>query len=157
MIYIHAFRLVYIFSAGEGETKGTSLGWGSKNAGGAGKGKEAFGKAFKALRKFKVVAKTVTATRRFRRGPLTTILKISQEEAMEKTLQKRAEDNQHDKKHLHYTKSGKVLACCVQEKVQNIEKKIKESEVEEYPHLAKNENRKELKSTVDHLLPKGYR
>lgn len=76
---------------------------------------------------------------------------------MEKTLQKRAEDNQHDKKHLHYTKSGKVLACCVQEKVQNIEKKIKESEVEEYPHLAKKENRKELKSTVDHLLPKGYR
>ncbi|KAJ8317950.1 hypothetical protein KUTeg_003041 [Tegillarca granosa] len=144
--------------SGEGESKGKSLSmWGSKNTGGSGKGKEAFGKAFKALRKFKVVAKTVTATRRFRRGPLTTILKISQEEAMEKTLQKRSEDNQHDKKHLHYTKSSQVLACCVQEKVQDIEKKIKESEIEEYPHLTKTENRKELKSTVDHLLPKAYR
>ncbi|KAK6187737.1 hypothetical protein SNE40_005694 [Patella caerulea] len=78
----------------------------------SGKGKANFKKALKALTKFKCVVRVVTATKRFKRGPLTTILTIPQETAMERMIEKRQSLQSKDLKHLAHTDGAKVANMC---------------------------------------------
>ncbi|XP_050390377.2 uncharacterized protein LOC126809693 [Patella vulgata] len=78
----------------------------------SGNGKANFKKALKALTKFKCVVQVVTATKRFKRGPLTTILTIPQEKAMERMIEKRHSLQLQDFKHLAHTDGAKVANLC---------------------------------------------
>ncbi|XP_041363071.1 CBL-interacting protein kinase 15-like [Gigantopelta aegis] len=82
----------------------------------SGAGKAPLGNVTKSVGKFKMVAKAVTAMKRFHRAPLTTILSIPQEKAMEKVIHERQHAQSHEMKGLHYTSPSKVAHLCKEQR-----------------------------------------
>lgn len=119
----------------------------------SGLGKAGFGRAMKAMKTFKRATTVIRATRRFRKGPLDTILKISQEEAMAKILDENHKKQEHEIKELHRCTSGRLasqLKTMLNE--ENLEKKKSQLEMEQAKQRQEERTCK-LRQTVLHLMP----
>ncbi|XP_046359635.1 testis-specific serine/threonine-protein kinase 1-like [Haliotis rufescens] len=77
---------------------------------GLGGGLSRFKKAANALNKFKMAVRVVTAMRRFKRGPITTILTIPQEQAMARIINTRENQTVQEVKQMRFTPSGKLAS-----------------------------------------------
>lgn len=126
---------------------------GGKVGDGKGQGKEAFGKAFKALATFKRAARVVAAVKRFKRKPLNTILNMPQEQAMAKILHVREQCDANEMKELHFSQAGKVAALSgnVRKQVALIERQTKE--FQESKTREKVERRGLFDATLSVLIP----
>nr|XP_011450982.2 testis-specific serine/threonine-protein kinase 1 [Crassostrea gigas] len=119
----------------------------------SGLGKAGFGRAMKAMKTFKRATTVIRATRRFRKGPLDTILRISQEEAMAKILDENHKKQEHEIKELHRCTSGRLasqLKTMLNE--ENLEKKKSQLEMEQAKQRQEERTCK-LRQTVLHLMP----
>ncbi|XP_061175063.1 testis-specific serine/threonine-protein kinase 1-like [Saccostrea echinata] len=119
----------------------------------SGLGKAGFSRAMKGLRTFKRATTVIRATRRFKRGPLNTILKISQEEAMAKIMDQNHKQVEHETKELHRCTSGKLathLKAVMHE--ENLSKKKSQLEMEQAKQ-EHDEKTSRLRQTVLHLMP----
>ncbi|XP_078318714.1 testis-specific serine/threonine-protein kinase 1-like [Crassostrea virginica] len=119
----------------------------------SGVGKAGFGRAMKAMKTFKRATTVIRATRRFRKGPLNTILKISQEEAMAKIMDQNHKQQEMETKELHRCTSGHLathLKTLLRE--ENLEKKKSQLEMEQAKQVQEERTCK-LRQTVLHLMP----
>lgn len=119
----------------------------------SGAGKAGFGRAMKAMKTFKRATTVIRATRRFRKGPLNTILKISQEEAMAKIMDQNHKQQEMETKELHRCTSGHLathLKTLLRE--ENLEKKKSQLEMEQAKQVQEERTCK-LRQTVLHLMP----
>lgn len=119
----------------------------------SGLGKAGFGRAMKAMKTFKRATTVIRATRRFRKGPLDTILKISQEEAMAKIIDENHKKQEHEFNELHRCTSGRLasqLKTMLNE--ENLEKKKSQLEMEQAKQRQEERTCK-LRQTVLHLMP----
>ena len=107
----------------------------------------------KSLKKFKTAAVAVKAVNRFRRSPLKTILKISQEQAIQIVVEQATKNIEQDKKNLHRCESGKVAKRCMSDRNIRYQEQLKPI-VEKIIHDEENVEKEELlKSTMCYLRP----
>ncbi|ESO94783.1 hypothetical protein LOTGIDRAFT_161034 [Lottia gigantea] len=119
------------------------------------KAKVNFKKAVRALNKFKMAVRVVTATKRFRRGPLNTILSISQEKAMEEMIERRKKEQSHALRHLHYTECGKVATLSAVDSRAKIELVRKNSRKLKEAEKSKNEDIEKIENAFNFMTPKS--
>ncbi|XP_048759440.2 testis-specific serine/threonine-protein kinase 1-like [Ostrea edulis] len=119
----------------------------------SGEAKAGFSKAMKAMKTFKCATTVIRATGRFRKGPLNTILKIPQEEAMAKIIEEKHKQLDSETKELHRCASGRLathLKSILQE--ENLSKRKSQLQME-HAKQTHDERASQLRHTVLHLMP----
>jgi hypothetical protein len=119
----------------------------------SGQAKAHFSKAMKAIKTFKRATTVVRATRRFKRGPLNTILKIPQEEAMAKIMEENHKQLESETKDLHRCASGQVATHLKSTREEeNLSQRISQLQLEQAKQTLEERTSK-LRHTVCHLMP----
>ncbi|XP_046544341.1 LOW QUALITY PROTEIN: testis-specific serine/threonine-protein kinase 1-like [Haliotis rubra] len=133
---------------------------GTANAGGdtakkpgLGGGMARFKKAANALNRFKMAVRVVTAMRRFKRGPITTILTIPQEQAMAKIINVRENQTVQEVKEMRFTPSGKVASVLGSTRRHESEVKQETADAADAERKKKEDKLKMWGDTFAHLVP----
>ena len=121
-----------------------------KPAAGLGIGK--FKKAANALNKFKTAVHAVTAMRKFRRGPLNTILTIPQEQAMQKMISSRQDENEKEIRTVKHSSCGRVANLLGADQKQKSEARQESLQQAEMMKKMQQEMFQNLGDTFNHLV-----
>ncbi len=105
-----------------------------------------------ALQHFKRAVRTVTLMRKFKRGPLTTILTIPQEQAMADVIHERTHRTEYDMKEIRHSSSAKVADVLGNQRRGEVAAKREVVDAAEGQRKAKEEKFQLLGNTFNHLV-----